>query len=180
MFFAAAHREWNILIQNETGSLYGAAHNATTNLDDEYLQQETVYAIANLATATAIDRAAIAQLTATVARIMAELATVNVKLIVTLQKKRAIRGGHGGRDRTSRGQGSGSGYGTGTRVSAPARTGASAPTMAEGKDLDPPIHYCWTCGPGCRHNSAKCPVLAAGHIYTFTKRNMQGGVEAPQ
>ena len=39
VFFAAAHREWRLLIQNETGAPYGAAHNATANLDDWYLQQ---------------------------------------------------------------------------------------------------------------------------------------------
>ena len=66
VFFAASHRDWRLLIQNETGSPYGAAHNATANLDDGYLQQETVDAIANLATATASDRVTIAQLTSTV------------------------------------------------------------------------------------------------------------------
>ena len=52
VFFAAAHREWRLSIQNETGEPYGAAHNATTYLDDGYLQQETVDAITNLATVT--------------------------------------------------------------------------------------------------------------------------------
>ena len=37
VFFAAAHREWRLLIQNKTGSPYGAAHNATENPDDGYL-----------------------------------------------------------------------------------------------------------------------------------------------
>ena len=68
-FFAAAHREWRLLLRNETGTPYGAAHNATAHLYDGYLQQETVDAIANLATATAINLAAIAQLTATVKRL---------------------------------------------------------------------------------------------------------------
>ena len=42
--------------------------------------------IAKLATAAASDRAAIAQLTATVTRLTTELATMNVKLVVDLQK----------------------------------------------------------------------------------------------
>ena len=80
VFFASAHREWRLLLQNETGTLYGAAHNATVLPDDGYLQQETVESIANLATATASNRAAIAQLTATVERLTAELVTVKTKI----------------------------------------------------------------------------------------------------
>ena len=89
------------MIQNETGAPYGTAHNATANPDDSYLQQETVDAIANLATATASDRSVITQLTATVVRITTELAMVNVKLIVALQTNRTSRGGRGERVRTS-------------------------------------------------------------------------------
>ena len=58
-FFAVAHREWRILLQNETGTPYGAAHNATARPYDGYLHQETVDAIANLVTATARDCAVI-------------------------------------------------------------------------------------------------------------------------
>ena len=135
--------------------------------------------IANLATATAIDRATIAQLTATVTRITTEIATVNAKLVIALQEKRARRGGRRGCNRTSRGLGSGTGERAGTGIGAGAlvRTGAGAPTMDDEKYLDPPIHYCWTCGPGCRHTSTKCPAPATGHLYTATKRNMQGRAE---
>ena len=60
VFFAAAHREWRLLLQNETVTSYGFAHNATAHPDNGYLQHETVDAIADLATATASDCAAIA------------------------------------------------------------------------------------------------------------------------
>ena len=60
VFFAATHREWRLLLQNETVTSYGFAHNATAHPDNGYLQQETVDAIADLATATASDCAAIA------------------------------------------------------------------------------------------------------------------------
>ena len=69
VFFAATLREWRLLLRNEIGALYGNAHNATTHPDERYLQQDTVDAIANLATATASDRAAIAHLTATIERL---------------------------------------------------------------------------------------------------------------
>ena len=70
-----------------------AAHNATANTDDRYLQKETVNAITNLATATASDRTATAQITANVARLTMELATVNTNLVVALQTNRTSRGG---------------------------------------------------------------------------------------
>ena len=92
LFFNAAHREWRLSIQNGMGSLYGAAHNATENPDGSYLQQATVDAIANLAIATASDRAAITQLTATVMRLITDLATVNKNIFIALQSKRASRG----------------------------------------------------------------------------------------
>ena len=91
VFFAAAHREWRLSLQNETGTPYGAAHNATPHLDNGYLQQETVDAIANLATATASYRAAIAQLTATVKRRTAKLVTVNFPPASARQPRRMWR-----------------------------------------------------------------------------------------
>ena len=130
VFFAATHREWRLSIQNETGAPYGTAHNTNVNPDDGCLQQDTVDTIANLETSTASNCAAIAELTATVARLTTELATVNVKLVVAFQTNRASRGGHGGRNRTTHGRGDGTGAGA----------VVSAPTMDEAKDLDPPIH----------------------------------------
>ena len=93
VFFAAAHREQRLSLQNETGAPYGVAHNATTNPDDRSLQQEPVGAIVNLATTTAIDYASIAQLTSTVERLTAELVTVNAKLVTALQTYRSSQGG---------------------------------------------------------------------------------------
>ena len=95
-FFVAAHREWHLSLQNETDTPYGAAHNATAHPDDGYIKQETVDAIANMATATASDCAAIAQLTATVERLTAELVTLNIKLVASLQPQQSSRASHGG------------------------------------------------------------------------------------
>ena len=89
VFFAAAHREWCLSIQKNTGAPYGAAHNATANPDDGYLQQDMADAITNLATSTASDRDTIAQLTSTFERLTAELVTVNTNIVTALQKKRA-------------------------------------------------------------------------------------------
>ena len=170
------------MIQNETGAPYGAAYNATANPDNGYLQKETVDNITNLATATASDSADIAQLTSTVTRLTTELTTVNKKLVITLKEKRARQDSRRGRNINTckRGDGSGAEDLTGSGAGAAARTGASAPTIAEAKDPEPPIHYCWMCGPGCRQNSAKRPNPLANHIYMTTRRDMQGWAKGPQ
>ena len=115
---------------------YGSANNTTAHPDDGYPQQEAVGAITNLATSMARDCTAIAQLMATVERIMAELVTVNTKLVAALQLQRAIQGGHGGR---SHGRGASA---TTTTLVPP--TGTVSATRTDNQDLEPPIHYCWT------------------------------------
>jgi hypothetical protein len=104
-------------------------------------QQETIAAIANLATATAEDRKAVANLTDTNATITKELAAVNGKLISTLtlvttltkQLAEARAGNSGNHNRTPA-------TGTGERK-----------------------HYCWTCGYRSEHSSWYCPTPATGH-----------------
>ena len=177
-FFAAAHREWRLSLQNETGTPYSNAHNAPARSDDRYLHQETVGTIANLATATAINRAAIAQLTATVERLTSELVTVNTKLVAALKTQQSSRGGNVGR---SWGRGRGASAVAGASSTTPTHgppTGAGTATRTEKQDLEPPIHYCWTCVPGCRQNSAKCHSPTNVHIYMATRQDMQGGAEA--
>ena len=151
-------------------------NNATAHPEDGYLQQETVDAITNLATSTASNRAAIAQLTATSERLTAEIVIVNAKLVTALHPQRASWGGCGGQSR-GRGRGRGRGASTTAPTIVPP-TGAVLATRTNNQDLEPPIHYCWTCGPGCRQNSAKCPAPATGHVYTATKQDMQGGAES--
>ena len=46
-FFAAAHREWRLSLENETVTPYVAAHNGTALPDNRYLHHETVDAIAS-------------------------------------------------------------------------------------------------------------------------------------
>ena len=96
MYFVVAHREWRLSLRKETVPPYGAAHNATAHPNEGYLQQDTVEAILNLAIATAIDCAAISQLTAMVKRLTAYIVTVNAKLITALQPQQASQGGHVG------------------------------------------------------------------------------------
>ena len=161
-FFAAVHREWRLLLQDDTGTPYGDVYNATARPDGGYLQQEMLDAIANLETATASNRAAIAQLTATVESLTAELVTVNTKLAVELQTQQASWDGNGGRSQVcGRGASAGAGAGATTPTHGPPN-GAGTATRTKKQDLEPPIHYCWTCGPGYSHNSVNCP--ATGHV----------------
>ena len=103
--FAADCWEWNkraiddktlphiklLALQNETGAPYRAAHNATANPDNMYLHQDMVDAIAELVTSTESEGKEIAQFTATDAIIIMELATMNEKLAIDFQGKRASR-----------------------------------------------------------------------------------------
>ena len=147
--FTAARREWHLSIQNKMGVPYDVAHNATANRYARNLQQEKVDAIENLVRSTVSDRAAIAQLMVTVARLTTDISRVNTKLVVALQTNSSRWGVREGRNITSREKGpaAGAGAGTDTGARVPARTGAGTPTMAEEKDLEQPIHYCWTYGP---------------------------------
>ena len=99
---------------------------------------------------------------------------MNTKLVAALHTKRASQGGHGGQSRGCRAS-AGAGATTPTRGTP---TGTTAAIRTYKQDLEPPIHYCLTCVPGCRHNSAKCPAPATSHVYTSTKRDMQGEAEA--
>ena len=58
--------------------------------DEPQFEQRTIDAIANLATATASDRAAVAKLTATIADLTTELKTTQAKLVAALETN-AIR-----------------------------------------------------------------------------------------
>ena len=86
VFFATAHREWRLSLQNKTDAPYGTAHNATTNPDGSYLLQDTVDVIENLATNTASDSAAMAQLTGKIAILATDIRTVNKNLVINLKK----------------------------------------------------------------------------------------------
>ena len=61
-----------------------------------------------MATSTESVHAAIAQVTATIARLMTELETVNKKLAIYLQEKHAICGIRRGPEKAARGKGDGS------------------------------------------------------------------------
>ena len=109
-------------------------------------QDETIDAIANLATATAADRTAVANLMTTNAILTKEVAKVNEKLIAALLQVNVL-----------------------TKQLA---TNRSTPDLAVSSG---PVHYCWTCGYCCLHASHNCPNPAAGHKKTAIRRETMGG-----
>ena len=84
LVFAIAHQELIESTQTAQGSGYQS--NNTT----EVFQQETINAIENLANATMADRKAMAELTATISRLIVELADANTKLVKMLSNNNTL------------------------------------------------------------------------------------------
>ena len=79
--FTEAHLE----MRESEATTPGAGYQGQTNLTLSY-QQETVNALACLATATATDRKVVENLTRTVSTLTTELVTTNEKIVVALSK----------------------------------------------------------------------------------------------
>ena len=81
--FTKAHREWRANLRLTKGQHFPRA-NSVDSTSVQNHQAETVDALANLATATAADRATAATLTDTIAQLSLELASAQAKLISSL------------------------------------------------------------------------------------------------
>ena len=78
-FFWDAHKDWEKYAkQNGVGARYGQAHAVQPNVQ-EY-EAKTIAALANFATSTASDRAALSKLTDTVQKLTAELKIAREKI----------------------------------------------------------------------------------------------------
>ena len=133
--FAKAHREWRANLRLTAGQHFPRA-NAVDATSVQNHQAETVDALANLATATAADRATGATLTDTIAQLSSELASAQAKLIsLLLYNQRLLErlSDRGGSGNTSRG-------GTDVKTS-----GGGAARPWDG----PSIHYYHTHGHKC-------------------------------
>ena len=117
--------------------------------------QHTVDAIANLATATAIDRETVATLatanaalTTTNATLSAELARANAELTAALKKIASMA----------------------QTIQTLKQKGKEPATYSTEHK-----HYCWTCGHNSPHPSHKCDNKKEGHKDRATKYNTLGG-----
>ena len=149
-FMTARYTEWREENPNTAGQKYGTANVAHENAPA--FEQRTIDAIANLATATASDRATVANLTATISELTAELKKTQAKLIAALEKNAHLAAGC---------------------------TSCDKENVNPGKSKRPPNrHYCWTHGFLCLHHSGKCPDPKPGHVSTAKARDTKGGSQA--
>ena len=158
--FSKAHREWRANLRLTAGQHFPRA-NAVDSTSVQNHQAETVDALANLATATASDRATVATLTDTIAQPLSELASAQAKLISSLLDNQRIL------KRLSDKGGSWNTSGSGT-------DGKTYGGGAAGPWDGPSIHYCHTHGHKCPHPSFKCPETNTGHIKNATKKDTKG------
>ena len=119
-------------------------------------EQRTIDAIANLATATASDRATVASLTTTIAELTIELKTTQAKLVKALESNANLAASKTNKDNRN----------------------LSVPVRPAGRKKPVNRHYCSTHGFLCTHHSGECPDPGPGHIVTAKSRNTQGGCQA--
>ena len=163
MHFSKAHREWRANLRLTAGQHFPRANavDATSVLNH---QAETVNALANLAIATAADRATVATLTNAIAQLSLELASAQAKLISLLLDNQRL---------TKRLFDKGGSWNTsvGVTYGKTSRGGAAVPWDG------PSIHYCHTQGHKCPHPIFKCPKPTTGHIKNATKKDTRGGTD---
>jgi hypothetical protein len=143
--FALSHRE----LRETKVTAAGAGYQSANSVD--VYQQETVDAIANLATATAADRQTVATLSATNSTLTHELTAVNRKLVAALADvaKLALR-------------------------IADLNAKAGNPPSTSPSTLEPK-HYCWSCGFKQTHYSSRCPTPKTGHQRAAKASDIMGG-----
>ena len=153
-FMTERYAEWRQEHVTTAGHKYSTA-NAVHPEDPEF-EQRTIDAIANLATATASDRATVARLTATIAELTTELKQTQGKLVAALE--------------------------TNARLAASGNTPNNKenfrPSGRERSGKPANRHYCWTHGFLCTHHSGKCPDPKPGHVSNAKSRSTKGGSEA--
>ena len=139
VYFALSHRELRETKVTSAGAGYQSANSV--------YQQETVDAIANLATATAADRQTVATLSATNSTLTVELTSVNRKLVTALADIAKL---------------------TLQVADLKAKTGTSGGVLE-------PKHYCWSCGFKQTHYSSRCPNPKTGHQRAAKASDIMGG-----
>ena len=140
--FALSHREFRDARGTTAGATDYKANNAV-------YQQDTIEAIANLATATSYDRQAVSTLTATNSALTKELTSVHAKLVTALLEI--------------------------TKLTAQLGTKPPNPRTDSRHDAR---HYCWSCGYLQLHYSSKCPSPKTGHQKGAKASNTMGGSTA--
>ena len=132
-----AHQEWRESQTTTAGAVFQSGNHAYPSANHVY-QNETVEAIANLATATASDRASVAALTETNSTLTADCTATQSQILIALQDIAKL-------------------HVTVTDLQKQLSATGIKPSGSSSN------HYCWTCGTRCYHSSQKFPTPAAGH-----------------
>lgn len=140
--FSVAHREF----RDARGTTAGASPYQANAV----YQQDTIDAIANLATATSHDRLAVSTLTTTNSDLTAELSRVNAKLVAALLANSNL-----------------------TQQLA----GTATPDRTDNNRYEA-RHYCWSCGFRQTHWGKHCPTPKEGHQKAAKASNTMGGSTA--
>ena len=156
-FFSKAHRSWRKSLRPTAGAHFPRVNSVQTP-DLSTFSGNLSDSLANLATATSADRATVATLTDTVAKLSAELASAQSKLISALMENQRLLKLVGGRSSRTPG-------------------GVKTPTSGGDPYKGPLIHYCFKHGHKCPHPSFKCPDPDANHIKNATKKDTRGGCQ---
>ena len=163
-FLITAHQEWHEEQLAASALGYGQANlaAAATTERDEELRQDTVEAIANLATATASDRAANQMQTAMIQSLTAQLAEANRKLVDALQRLAVLAPA------------------AAAQVHAQVPPVPPVPPTTDRRNRKRPPrtagpHYCSSHGFEVWHPSNKCKFPSATHNNAATAANIIGG-----
>ena len=143
-WFKKAHKEWEKYSKrNGARARYGQANAAIT--ENPPLEETTINALANFATSTASDRAALSKMTDTIQELTAELSAARKKIDELSTKLAAAKARKGkGKENAN-------------------------PNPSTGN------HYCFRHGFMCEHSSRECTDKQEGHQDSATKYDTKGG-----
>ena len=146
-FFATAHNEWRKYQSTTTGAKFHSANHLQEQDTTQLYQQVTVDAIANIATATARNRATVSTLTATNITLTSALTACQLQLVEALQDVAKL-----------------------ATVISDLNKNSSANPSNTGN-----WHYCWNHGYSSGHSSRDCKKPRPGHYKGATKADTKGG-----
>ena len=147
--FSTAHEEWRESQTTTAGAVFQSGNHAYQLANQTY-QNETIKAIANLATATASDRAMVTALTATNSARTTDCNATHSQLLIALQDLAKLH----------------------VTVADLRKQLSAAGINSSGSS---PNHYCLMCGTRCDHTSQKCPTPATYHQKDATRHDKKGG-----
>ena len=157
-FMAKRYNKWQQEHGNTAGQQYRTAN--TVHAEDPMFEQQTIDAIADLATATMSNCATVVLLTTTIHELTLELKNAQTKLVKALKSNAKLAALQANKENNWTGN----------------NNRNARPGGRKGKPAN--RHYCWTHRFLCTHHSGECPDPKPDHIITAKSRNTQGGSQS--